>query len=159
MDVMVTRCLTMAAGPAHRHGSAEGVIRGSPTRVWPQEPSERSSRRLVLPPLVRLRWKISEPRFHFGTVSLESLHEFCRRLLRVLADRAYSITSFKVGYVATEISPHLNPLGPQVIKGVHGHSYKLVEAHASSHSPFANLPGATRADNPVIGALGQRHRH
>jgi hypothetical protein len=104
----------------------------------------------VLPPSVRLRWKMSEPRFHFGTVLLESLHEFCRRLLRVLADRAYSITSLKVGDVATEISPQLNPLGPQVIKGVHSHSYKLVAAHASGHSPFVNLPGATRASNSSV---------
>lgn len=68
---------------------------------------------------------MKKPRLNFSTVLLQSLNELCCRLLRVLANWVNGLASFEVGYVSTETPPQLNPLGPQIIKGVHDSSCEL----------------------------------
>jgi hypothetical protein len=68
---------------------------------------------------------MNKPTLYLRTVLLQASQEFSRCLIRVLVDRIDFVAGLKVNYVVPETFPYRDPLGPQIIKDIHGCSSML----------------------------------
>lgn len=108
---------------------------------------------------------MNEPGLYFQTMLLQPRQEFFCRLVSILVNGMYFVSSLKVGYVVGQAFPCFDPLCSQVIKGIHGDLLCVVAITASitdwslpvlytlwDWPPPGDLPHAI----PGVGAVDQR---